>query len=150
MCIRDSDKAARLELDINMMPTIIELNPSTLTVEGDVLNLGGHFTKADTNHLHLTIQSEGILLEKVTPLLTATIQKGLNPIEIDQPITANFELDGPLIPGHPPPIHIDFEIKNANLKSKKIAFSQLNLVGNFSNDCFVTDRIRPNLSLIHI
>ena len=145
------NKNANLQLDIDLKGNQVKLNPSLLDVEGDTLKLEGQLTSADTNFLHLNIKSESILLEKASSLLTKNIQKALSPFEIDQPLTTEFDLSGPLIPGQPPAIHIDFSTEDTQLKFNNLAFSNLTLSGNFSNDCFVKDYIRPNSGclLIH-
>ena len=138
------NKKASLKLDIDLNDALVKLNPSLLNVEGDILKLEGNLTKADTGYLHLNIKSEGILLERASSLLTPAIQKALSPFEIDQPITTEFDLSGPLIPGRPPAIHIDFSTEDTQLKFKDLAFSKLKLNGNFSNDCFVKDYIKSS------
>ena len=144
------DKNAQLELKVSMKEEQIVFDNSSINVEGDELKLDGSFTKADTNHLQLNIQTDDILLANVRGLLSSNIQKALNQFEIDQPLKADFKMDGLLIPDHPAAIHIDFETHDAKINFKDIFMSQVQLKGNFSNDCFVTDRIGPGTGCLKI
>ncbi|MDF1865013.1 MAG: AsmA-like C-terminal region-containing protein [Saprospiraceae bacterium] len=144
------DKTAELVLDIDIHPDQILFNNSLLTVDEDELKLSGYFTRADTNYLNLIIESDGILLANAQGLLPKSIQKTLGQFEIDQPITARFELDDVLIPGFPPSIHVDFATDSAQVKHKEFIIDQTKLEGNFSNDCFVTDRITPQSACLTI
>ena len=139
-------QAARLDLraEFGRPPGLFRLLPSTLKLATNTLALQGYIRNGAPPHIRLEVSSEGILLEDARKLLADNLQEGLQGYSISQPLRVDFALDGPLIPGRPQPLQVDFSTSHATLSTTSIRITDVQLSGRYRNNCDTTGPISPH------
>jgi len=127
------------QLDLNIFlakeENALVVENSTLEVEETTFLLDCKFTRTDTNRLQLKIANEGVTMKKVIPMLSDKIERILQDIKIDKPITAKFSFDKFLKSGKKEVVKVDFQTADASSTFRDVEISSVNFSGYFSNDC---------------
>ncbi|MEL6926498.1 MAG: hypothetical protein AAFO94_20820, partial [Bacteroidota bacterium] len=126
---------AQLKLKTTLTPDTIFFEPSTLRFRNELLHLQGSLSKDSPNHLKLNIRTDSILLDDARPLMDRKIQAVLERFELDQPVRAEFKLDGLLRPFYPPKIELHFQGDSSHIALTDISsMEQASFKASFYND----------------
>lgn len=128
----------------------VRLAPSLAVFGQDSLQLEGTLEFGDTSHLRLSIRSRGILLENARPLLADNLQKSLRPFSLTRPAATTVTIDGPLLPGKPQPMEVEFQADSAVLSANTLRFAGSTLRGRYVNNCDSTGPITAHSDCLDI
>lgn len=145
------DTPARFDLHFYLADNgrALQWRHSILNVGQNELALSGQHIWADTNRLHLQINTEHIMLNEVRRLLNQKLNNTLQGIQVDRPVRAHLSLDKLMVPGWEDAIHLDFQTENAEVRYQAVSMSSATLEGTYSSDCDQDGIGDPRSSCIH-
>ncbi len=149
-----ANQKAHLKTSVQVLKDRLQFLPSFLLIEEDSISLQGAMRLSKPQHLHLSIQSDGILLENARPLLHPQLQKTLNEFKVDQALKVACKIEGNLAPNQPLPVQVHFETvlpDTTQFKYQNVSIAKMNLKGSFQNNCHTKgNRIRPKDACLEI
>ncbi len=129
--------SGKLDMNLALLDKgkMVTAKNSTLTVDENRYTFDAHFLRADTNELQLKVNTDGVTMKEVMPLLSEKINYVLRDIKVEQPIRANFSMNKKLNSGQKEVIKIDFSSKDTRLVFNGAEMTSATFVGQFNNDC---------------
>jgi uncharacterized protein involved in outer membrane biogenesis len=130
-----TDKDAFADLHIAIDPTLKVLTayPSSLTIDNSTIDLTGQFQLPRGGKYNLTFSAVNLVPTKAKELLNEKLTKTLDKFDIQTPVTIKVALSGRSTPGVQPNVDIQFDTKDAIFQYRNVYFSDLTLVGSFTN-----------------
>lgn len=125
--------AADIELTYHKPSRSLAFDDQVLRIGNEPYYFKGKFNFAGDRSFHLEVHASRAQFAKTAALLPHNIQKNIDSIFFDKPITAMAEINGKLVPGYKAEVKVNWKVKNATIQTPYGMFEKTSFSGFFFN-----------------
>ncbi len=122
----------------------VRFHPSHLAIDSNDYAVEGTLTPGKPAYLRLLISGAAIDYKDALLMLNKKVRHGLRHFAVSSPVAFQMHLEGPMRPGRPLPLSLDFSFENADFSYKNTRFTETAVRGKFINDCDPSGIIDPH------
>jgi hypothetical protein len=123
--------AAELRINYDRVRKALNLLPSTLQLEEDLIKIDGEFLPGDSATFALHIQSDDLMLQDGMKYVNDRIKARLSQFSVDRPVGVDVRLQGRMGRGNQPQADVSFSVSGANVTYQKLRMQAVNCTGQY-------------------
>lgn len=131
--LANKETRADLHVNINKLSKILTIEPSSLEVNDNKINLSGYFHLQPGKTFELVFSADKIDLEEGRVLLDKQLQKTVGRFKVDKPVDVVVNLKGKSVPNDRPAVDVQLGSSNAHVEFGKLKMNKFYFTGSFSN-----------------
>jgi hypothetical protein len=139
--LTDSDVEINMLVGYKEPSKALTIFPSNLKVYNNNVYLKGALTHQEKPHMHLELFTRAIKMAEVRTIVTQSIAEKLTDFSFESPLMAAIIIDGLIAPGTKPEVDLYFKSDENTVNMKTRAFTDINMLGKFTNHI---DRLKRN------
>lgn len=121
---------------IHIHKDILTFDPFEIQINEEFFTFNGVYDTKKKTESKLYLENKNTRWEKISPLLTGSIQKDISPFFIQNPFYTKTQIKGLFTNGEPVTLDINFHLNENELKVFKFDLNKVNLKGRFVNRVF--------------
>jgi hypothetical protein len=113
--------------------SLLEILPSKATLIDADVDVSGMIKFRGTKHMQLRFNTDKVDYTKGLSILPDTLGKKLSRLQVERPVSVDFQLRSTMIPGVKPAIDVYFILNNTTVTGKYLALDKVSVGGHMSN-----------------
>lgn len=134
--------ASNWKLKLNTAAGELSFDKSKVEINHHPFTMDGKFHFTDSSWFHLDIHTEKISFESAAQILSKNIRQKVDLIRIQQPVTLDATLSGPLEKRGDPYVAAEINVPNTNVQTDVTSLSNCSFKGYFNNH--TSDTLKPS------